>query len=269
MKILLAIDRSEPAIRARDLVASLRLAPDTRVRVISVVPEMGVAYGGEAETHLARFVEEAAVPLREAGATVETGVMVGRPAAVILAEAAGADLLVLGSHARAPVAELVLGSTSAEVVEGAAGPVLVARHPRVSGLLVADDGSPAADRAAAFVAESGLFAGLPAGVVSVAQSSSDRRAESAAATESHKESPEKLGARRADLLRGSELKDVSAHAPQGDPAAEIVERAKAGGFDLIVMGVHGRHGLRERILGSVARSVLHRSHCSILTAPPR
>lgn len=51
----------------------------------------------------------------------------------------------------------------------------------------------------------------------------------------------------------------------GRPAATIVERAEAGGFDLIVMGTHGRTGLSHMLMGSVAERVVRVSPCPVLT----
>ena len=52
---------------------------------------------------------------------------------------------------------------------------------------------------------------------------------------------------------------------QGDPAAEIVTVAEGSGCDLIVLGSHGRTGLRRALLGSVAEGVLRRAPCPVLT----
>lgn len=51
----------------------------------------------------------------------------------------------------------------------------------------------------------------------------------------------------------------------GVAATEIVELAKKHGFDLIVMGTHGRTGLQHAMLGSVAEKVLRRAPCAVLT----
>jgi nucleotide-binding universal stress UspA family protein len=51
----------------------------------------------------------------------------------------------------------------------------------------------------------------------------------------------------------------------GQPAATIVEHAKAGRFDLIVMGTHGRTGLSHLFMGSVAERVVRLSPCPVLT----
>jgi nucleotide-binding universal stress UspA family protein len=51
----------------------------------------------------------------------------------------------------------------------------------------------------------------------------------------------------------------------GDPADEIVKVADEEHVDLIVMGTHGRTGLRRMLMGSVAESVVRRANCPVLT----
>jgi nucleotide-binding universal stress UspA family protein len=50
----------------------------------------------------------------------------------------------------------------------------------------------------------------------------------------------------------------------GQPVEQIVEYAGAKGCDLIVMGSHGRSGLRRALLGSVAEGVLHKAHAPVM-----
>jgi len=59
--------------------------------------------------------------------------------------------------------------------------------------------------------------------------------------------------------------DVETAVFAGRPAATIVERANAGGFDLILMGTHGRTGLSHLFMGSVAERVVRTSRCPVLT----
>ena len=51
----------------------------------------------------------------------------------------------------------------------------------------------------------------------------------------------------------------------GDPRDVIDQVAKTIGADLIVMGTHGRRGLRRMLLGSVAETVVRSAPCPVLT----
>jgi universal stress protein A len=51
----------------------------------------------------------------------------------------------------------------------------------------------------------------------------------------------------------------------GPIATEIADYAQQGQFDLIVMGTHGRTGLRHLMLGSVAEKVVRTAPCAVLT----
>lgn len=51
---------------------------------------------------------------------------------------------------------------------------------------------------------------------------------------------------------------------EGDPATEILELAQEEGVGLIVVGSHGRHGVRRFLLGSVSSRVISHAPCSVL-----
>ncbi|MEM6532469.1 MAG: universal stress protein [Myxococcota bacterium] len=56
---------------------------------------------------------------------------------------------------------------------------------------------------------------------------------------------------------------------QSGPAAEgIVQSAKDGDYDLVVMGTHGRTGLSRLMIGSVAERTIRTAPCPVLTIPP-
>ena len=52
---------------------------------------------------------------------------------------------------------------------------------------------------------------------------------------------------------------------KGPPYAQIVDTARDGNYDLIVMGTHGRTGQRHALLGSVAERVVRLASCPVLT----
>jgi nucleotide-binding universal stress UspA family protein len=56
---------------------------------------------------------------------------------------------------------------------------------------------------------------------------------------------------------------VEAESGQGDAAEEISRVAREQGYDLIIMGSHGRSGIRSLFVGSVARKVLYTAHCPV------
>ena len=55
----------------------------------------------------------------------------------------------------------------------------------------------------------------------------------------------------------------------GDPRDVIDGIAEVIGADLIVMGTHGRRGLRRVLLGSVAEAIVRSAPCPVLTIRPK
>ena len=56
---------------------------------------------------------------------------------------------------------------------------------------------------------------------------------------------------------------------EGFAATEIVRFANDSGCDLIVMGTHGRTGVKHWLIGSVAERVVRTSSCPVLTVHPK
>jgi nucleotide-binding universal stress UspA family protein len=55
------------------------------------------------------------------------------------------------------------------------------------------------------------------------------------------------------------------HVSQGTPFYEIIRLAREADVDLIVMGTHGRTGLRHVLMGSVCDKVVRKAPCPVLT----
>jgi nucleotide-binding universal stress UspA family protein len=58
---------------------------------------------------------------------------------------------------------------------------------------------------------------------------------------------------------------VSRRTLSGEPLRTIVETAREGLYDLIVLGTHGRIGRLHAMLGSVAEGVVRNAPCPVLT----
>jgi nucleotide-binding universal stress UspA family protein len=53
----------------------------------------------------------------------------------------------------------------------------------------------------------------------------------------------------------------------GDPSVDIIEEAVNNRVDMIVMGTHGRTGIKRFVMGSVVGNVIGRASCKILVVP--
>ena len=54
----------------------------------------------------------------------------------------------------------------------------------------------------------------------------------------------------------------------GDPVGSIVEEASQPGYDVLVIGTHGRTGMTKLLLGSVTEKLIRLSPIPVLTVPP-
>lgn len=61
---------------------------------------------------------------------------------------------------------------------------------------------------------------------------------------------------------------VAAATSIGDPAQEITDFVRRGDFDAIVIGTHGRTGLKRAVLGSVAEKVVRLAPCVVISVTP-
>ena len=53
----------------------------------------------------------------------------------------------------------------------------------------------------------------------------------------------------------------------GQPHEFIIQEAKKKDIDLIVMGTHGRTGLKKLLMGSVAERVIGHAPCTVMVTP--
>ncbi|MBI5763586.1 MAG: universal stress protein [Planctomycetes bacterium] len=78
-----------------------------------------------------------------------------------------------------------------------------------------------------------------------------------------------LSQKEMEKFVASKLADVKSPVTKsvlvGRPFMEIIRYAREEKIDMIVMGTHGRSGLRHAILGSVTERVVRKATCPVLT----
>lgn len=278
--VLVATDGSSCAHVAVELVRSIHWPAGTRVHLVTALEQAKLSYepvvGAEEIGGAASDLRKIAGTLQQPGVHVDTEVLSGRPATVIVdaAERVRADVVVLGSRGHGTIGSMVLGSVSAEVADHAHCPVLVARTSQLTSVLLATDGSPCARLAESVVATWPIFEHMPVQVASVAAIgapwasglafgagvSTDKFLDAEAATVAeHQRFAAAAASRLSEAGRGAE-----AGAYDGDPASELIRIARDRAVSMIVLGTHGRTGLRRILAGSVARNVMLHAPCSVM-----
>lgn len=218
------------------------------------------------------IAEIAARAARERGVElVEPYVDVGSPAAVMVRESEGAELVVLGSRGRGDVATAVLGSVMVTVTSHAKCPVVVVRPGALErldpdhGVVVGVDGSHHSGHAVGFAADMASRSRVPlvvlsawhlphGGVWSVNGKDENRIRAEALAQEPVDGIVAKLHASHPQVM-------VTGRVVEGDPGVVLAQASRRSG--LVVVGSRGVGGFRGLLLGSVSHHVVHDSTCPV------
>jgi nucleotide-binding universal stress UspA family protein len=271
MQILIGADGSRASRVACDLVGSRTWPIGTRVTLVGAV-EPTIDWTGlapppadgmtPARTDLELVLDELAEPLRRAGLVVTVRAEVGRAAEVLLAAADElmVDLIVVGSRGLGPAGTAVLGSVSAYLVDHADCPVLVARSPDATRMVLATDGTPSSRDIPRVLASWGAaFRGLPVEVVSVAGQPGFFAHDEVDALAMHAGIAEQVA---------DELMELGWHAAAtarvGEASRQIIEEGRAWRADLIVTGSRGIGTLHRLVTGSVSHDILTHARSSVL-----
>jgi nucleotide-binding universal stress UspA family protein len=160
LPIVVGIDGSQAAIQAAEWAIDEAVSRDVALRLVEVIPRQAEpappAYVGNAQME----VEYAEASLKIAAAAVaadgklvkvETAVLQGNPAAVLLAESRDAAMVCVGSTGIGRFARTLLGSTATDLAEAAHCPVAIIRtrqhraKPDIDLIVVAVNNSPCND----------------------------------------------------------------------------------------------------------------------------
>jgi nucleotide-binding universal stress UspA family protein len=293
-KIIVGVDLSKEAevAVAHAVDRARRTGAEVVFTMVDVIPEAPVGLGAESGTATASYhlvmkeqldrdrrgLGELHQRWTGQGATISQLVVSGMPDEVLpkVAAETGADLIVVGSHGRTGLKRALLGSVAERVTRLAPCSVLVARGDAPSGgyrhVVVGTDFSAFAKlalRQAIAAAAPGArldivhcwqvvyYVGpIDAGVIPPS-------------LEVYQHTREGIEAQGAALVaaarEGNDL-DIRFHAVESPATYGVVDFARAARADLVVVGSHGRRGLRRFLLGSVAEVTARHAPCSTLIA---
>jgi nucleotide-binding universal stress UspA family protein len=170
------------------------------------------------------------------------------------AEAVQPDWIIMGRHGLTGLTRLLLGSVTARVIGHSAVSVLVV--PRGAALefkqvLIAADDSPFS--VAAWQEALSITQRMGSQLTAIAVAASGGEVKGANQLVQRMEAEARL--------RGVPLETA---VPSGRPFEAILQVAQAKKVNLIVLGSHGRTGLRRLLLGSTAERVIGQSPCPVL-----
>lgn len=199
--------------------------------------------------------------------------------AVLLNEAQGDDVIVVGSRGLGGVRAIMLGSVGVRASSHAPCPVVVVpdmeEPPLPRGrVVVGVDGSKSSRRALRFALHQALVGGAEIVVVNSRQvspptGSSDSTADARALHEEtfDRQSEEVIAGLLADVVDDrTELLEISAVRTQANPVDALLEAATEA--DVLVVGSRGRGGVRGLVMGSVSQGVLRGAPVPVAVLPP-
>ena len=273
MRILIGVDGSQASTIACELVASRTWPMGTRIELVSVTPStVPKADRMSAENQLHQVLEQRAALLRPLGVAVSTAVLDGDPAITLVnwAQEEFVGLVVVGNRGLGPIGGALLGSVSAHLIDHAPCPVLVARSPSATRMIIASDGTLSSLSIPRILATwRPAFTGMPVEVVSVASRHgfiTPWASEGDIGREDH-QSDIALHREVAERVV-DQLIDLGWHAAGitvvGDPGNEILAASRKWHADLIVTGSRGLGTLRRLLQGSVSHYVMTYARSSVL-----
>lgn len=292
MKILVGTDFSPNAAEATTVAAALsRRFNDSLHLVHATLPPVAEGipdplWDPVVANLRSRMTAEVAA-LRKQSDRVTGEVEIGHAEGVFkrLARPGQTRLVVVSSVGRIALARVLLGSTAERIAEAAAVPTLVTRTTapfrewaegqRALRVFVATDFTVASDAALAFareLAEHGPCE-LTAGYIDDPATDGDRLS-IAVSEDGNPANPEALEtALRRDLsekvaaVLGDHRVQLLVEAGASNPAATLIELAKATKADVIVVGTHQHHGLSRLWHRSTSRALLNDAPMSVACVP--
>jgi nucleotide-binding universal stress UspA family protein len=271
--------RSQRALRRAGRIAHRIDADLTLVHVVD--DDQPTAMVDSEVREASRFLHEQIDSLAELrGVRCQAAVTTGEAFDGILqvAENVSAELLVMGSHRKAILRDMFVGTTIERVIRTGPYPVLMVNtdtdYPYRSVVAGIDMSEPSAHaletaRTLGLVDDGNLtivhaFIAVAKGKLYVANAGRDQ-VEDYVGRERKHASEELFSFLSAHSFGGSRW---SCRVEEGEPFQVISRVVAESGSDLVVIGTHGRSGIVKLLIGSVAEEALRNLDADILAVPP-
>jgi len=277
-KILVAFDGSDSSLNA--LLQAFKLANDEKcwITVATVVP----SYEGDLDLIAVKNVHQSVMHSGEdilakaeelakgEGASIKTELLEGPvyEKLVHLAEDENYSIIIMGSRGKTRIERALVGSVTARVIGHTTKDVLVVPEDtsiKWRNTVLATDGSKYCEDATTKAIEFAKSYGEELKILSVVDVPDEFYAEAPKVAEEM--------ARKANALVNNVKKqaesckvNASAHVGEGDAYKVITDFAKKENSDVIIMGSHGRTGLKKILMGSVTEKVIGHAPCPVLIA---
>ncbi|MFW6117045.1 MAG: universal stress protein [Thermoproteota archaeon] len=274
-KILVPVDGSRQSLFAEELAADIAKEFESRITVIHVVshdymPPRIIDYeipSSVVSEITGWFLEKGEAILsnaealfREEGLEVDSRLIrYEDPAETILrvAKEENYSLVIMGDLKKSESERSLLGSVAEKVLRHAECPVLIVKkETRPTKILVAVDGSEAAELAVDYGAELALGYGADITLLNVQESSLF-----GFKPEVVREVGNKILSKAAERIKSLE---PDTKLQFGDPSETIMRVAQNQNYDLVVMGSRGLSGVERFFLGSVSDDVTRHGTRSVL-----
>ena len=287
-RVLFATDFSACADRAMGYALALAGAWKAELSVMTVLelyPGMDPDYAVNKKylDHLrgeaTRRFETVQSRAKSAGQVITTRVEVGIPSQAVktVADTTGADLLVVGTHGRTGLDHVLIGSTAERVVRTAPCPVLAVKAEKdgasdaltasIKRIVVPIDFSSCSLDALEYATQFAKPFGAGITILHVLEPVAyglDFTLSHARESKQQREYLEKRLTVLSACLTARGIRCDTILKP-GLPADSIASYATQQGYDLMIMGTHGRRGISHVLMGSIADAMLRHAPCPVLT----
>lgn len=285
LEIMVAVDGSVHSLSAVKLLADLPLSGDSTIHVVTVL----IPRNASDHARLQAVLDHAQQMFETKGILVSTDLLVGYPSEKLsqYAREHSPDLIVLGAVGLRATLGILLGGVAQQMMEYAACPVMIVRHPYESlrRVLLVTDGSSHSEKAAHYLANFPLKEDMEVHIIHILPPLPSStliayawpldaelftppptpEAEETLRTQAKEEEHQALSLleNTQKILNPLGVKTTTAY-KRGDAGTEILDYAKSQQIDLIVAGSRGLSRIQGWLLGSVSRKLVHYAQCSVL-----